>query len=373
MSLKIFLTADVHLGMKFSSYSDVKEELVEARFSALERCVALANENECDLFVIAGDLFDRISIPDRDIIRAAQIASEFQGKFACTLPGNHDYYPSGSRNIWEVFSQHSGDRHRVLTEPSVYPLADYDIDANLYPSPCSAKHSESHLLGWVREVQKDAGVRHHIGIAHGSLEGISPDFDKKYYPVSEDFLRSCRMDLWLFGHTHKPYPLEPDSHSTIFYPGTPQPDGFDSAHEGSAWILHIDDDRKIHAESFTTGSFRFVHEEASLNGPEDIAALTKRYSGNEGKRKLLKLKLTGFLSRDEYGAVSSVLQSLKENLFFLYDPVDISGLTERITTKEIDEEFTKGSFPHTLLTSLAQKEDTLALQLAYELIREGGR
>lgn len=372
MALNIFLTADVHLGMKFSSYPDVREELAEARFTALQRCVTLANENECDLFVIAGDLFDRISVPDRDIIRAAQTVSEFQGRFSCALPGNHDYHPSGSRNIWELFSQHAGDRHLVLTERSVYPLAAYDLDANLYPAPCSSKHSDRHVLGWVREVQKDTNVRHHIGIAHGSLEGFSPDFDKKYYPVSEDVLQSCGMDIWLLGHTHKPYPGEPDSQSNILYPGTPQPDGFDCAHEGHAWIIRLDDEKKIYAESLSTGSFRFVHDEVALNSPRDVETLLQRYTGDENGRKLLKLKFMGFLAREEYSALPSVLEELKKRLFFLYDPVDMSELREKITIKEIDGEFTEGSFPHALLTSLAKEKDTLALQLAYELI-QGGR
>jgi exonuclease SbcD len=373
MALKIFHTADIHLGMKFSSYSGVRSELVEARFGALQRCVTLANENECDLFVIAGDLFDRISVPDRDVIRAAQTVSEFQGRFSCALPGNHDYHPSGSRNIWELFSQHAGDRHLVLTEKSVCPLAAYDLDANLYPAPCSGKHSDRHVLGWVKETKKDTGVRHHIGIAHGSLEGFSPDFDKRYYPVSEEVLRSCNMDIWLLGHTHKPYPQKPDSYSNIFYPGTPQPDGFDCTHAGHAWIIRLDDEKKIHAESLTTGSFLFVHDEVALGGPRDTEALLERYTGDENARKLLKLKLTGFLKREEYRTLPSIIEELRKRLFFLHDPVDMSELREKITVKDIDAEFTKGSFPHALLTALAKEEDTLALQLAYELIQERRR
>ncbi|MBN2325071.1 MAG: DNA repair exonuclease [Spirochaetes bacterium] len=373
MSLRIFHTADVHLGMKFSSYPGVRQELVEARFVALERCVTLANENECDLFVIAGDLFDRISVFEKDIIRAAKIVSEFQGAFACTLPGNHDHHPSGSRNIWELFSQHAGDRHKVLTEQAVYPLAGYDLDANLYPAPCSGKHSDHHVLGWICGLKRDTGVRHHIGIAHGSLEGFSPDFDKKYYPVSEKVLRSCGMDLWLLGHTHTRYPEKPGAHDTIFFPGTPQPDGFDCTHTGHAWILHLDDENKIHAESLSTGSIRFIHDEVTLNTPADMESLLKRYSADEYGRTLLKLTLGGVLSREDYASISPLLEEMKKRLFFLHEPVDMSNLTEKIAKKEIDEEFTEGSFPHMLLTALVKEEDTLALQLAYELIKEARR
>ena len=64
--MKIFLTSDVHLGMKFAGYPGVQERLVQARFDALKRCVDIANEKACELFVVGGDLFDRVFIRRRD-------------------------------------------------------------------------------------------------------------------------------------------------------------------------------------------------------------------------------------------------------------------------------------------------------------------
>ena len=46
MSLKIFLTSDLHLGMKFAGYPEVQAELSEARFNALEKLVGTANEKQ---------------------------------------------------------------------------------------------------------------------------------------------------------------------------------------------------------------------------------------------------------------------------------------------------------------------------------------
>ena len=65
--------------------------LVEARFDALKRCVDIANEKEYDLFVVGGDLFDRVSVAERDIQRAASILTEFQGRVVAALPSNHDH------------------------------------------------------------------------------------------------------------------------------------------------------------------------------------------------------------------------------------------------------------------------------------------
>ena len=60
MSLKIFHTADLHIGLKFTRgyETDVRSSLINARFEVLRNMIGLANDHACDLFVIAGDLFD---------------------------------------------------------------------------------------------------------------------------------------------------------------------------------------------------------------------------------------------------------------------------------------------------------------------------
>ena len=55
--LRIFVTGDNHIGLKYANHehSDV---LVSSRISAFEKMVKTANEENCDLFVITGDLFE---------------------------------------------------------------------------------------------------------------------------------------------------------------------------------------------------------------------------------------------------------------------------------------------------------------------------
>ena len=39
MEIKIFHTADLHLGMRFAGYPDVQDELINARYETLENMV----------------------------------------------------------------------------------------------------------------------------------------------------------------------------------------------------------------------------------------------------------------------------------------------------------------------------------------------
>ncbi|MDI3484970.1 MAG: repair protein SbcD/Mre11 [Methanolobus sp.] len=368
MSLKIFHTSDVHLGMKFSRYPEVQEDLANMRFSTLERLVQRSNEEKCDMFVIAGDLFDKVSVSKKDILRTAQILNTFQGNILALLPGNHDYITGEEGDLWSIFEGHAGDNVKVLKSKQVESLQHYDLDVNIYPAPCNSKHSSENCIGWIKDEQKDPDILYHIGIAHGSLDGFSPDFDGRYFPMTHSQLNECEMDLWLMGHTHIQYPDKPGPRDRIFYPATPEPDGFDCRHEGKAWILEIDEDKKIKAESISTGNFFFMDCDVALEHDSRVDLVLSDLIPTDASNVLLKLKLKGRLSEEEYETLKDI-RSMVPDLFY-FKP-DYSEVTQVIDPKLIEKEFTEGSFPYALLSKLTVDEsDQEALQVAYELMKE---
>ena len=369
--MRIFLTSDVHLGMKFAGYPGLQEKLVEARFAALKKCVEIANNKPCELFVVGGDLFDRISVAKRDIQRAASILSEFQGRLVAVLPGNHDYITQRPDGLWAVFKGYADNHILVLEEKKIYPLKPFDLDANLYAAPCDAKHSSKNYIGWIKDVEKDKDVLFHIGVAHGSLEGLSPDFNKDYYPMTETELLQCGLDVWLMGHTHISYPPKPGLKSKIFYPGTPEPDGFDCNHKGGALLLEISEEKEIKPTFISTGTYRFMHEEVEISSQSDLKSIREKYANPSHKNTLLKLKLKGALVEEDYKELQAIQMEVDKNLCFLH--FDSSEVTIKITPELIEKEFTEHSFPYKLLKNLVQENDFEALQIAYELTRETQR
>ncbi len=369
--MKIFLTSDVHLGMKFSGYPSVQNDLIEARFEALKQCVDIANDRECDLFAVGGDLFDKVSVAKKDIHRAAETLGDFQGRLVAVLPGNHDFMTDRPDGLWATLKGFADQHILVLESSEIYKLKPYDLDANLYAAPCEAKHSLDNRIGWIQGIEKDPSVTFHIGIAHGSLEGLSPDFDKNYYPMTEPELHSCGLDLWLMGHTHIPYPSEPGPRSKVFYPGTPEPDGFDCGHEGKGLVIEIDEGKKVSASFISTGTYRFHHLEAEISSWSEAEEIMENCSGPGHEKTLLKLKLKGRLPEEEYKKLSSIYKNLEQKLALV--DIDSTGVTIRITPDLIEKEFTEDSFPYRLLKQLSKGEDYEALQVAYELIRETQR
>lgn len=369
MSFKLLHTADLHLGMTFQSrqYSDhIRQQLVEARYESLEKIIMLARDEGCDLIIIAGDLFHRINISAKQVSRTLDILKKFPGIIA-VLPGNHDYYEPHNQ-LWEALSELSFEELYLLTECRPYNLNESGLDLTLYPAPCDSKHSAENKLGWIRELPEKPQSRWHIGVAHGTIQGVSPDFKDQYYPMDEKELSTIDLDHWCLGHTHVPYPNQPKVGKQAFiYSGTPEPDGFDCRHPGSVWITDFDDQGHVHSSLVETGQFRFSEVHQEISSRNDLLLLRDQLAANS-TNKLVKLKLSGVMPEADYQERSLLLEEIREHLFYL--EVDDTSLAIELSPEVISHKFPEGSFPHKLLSKLAAEDDKDALQLAYSLIEE---
>ncbi len=373
MALKISHTADIHIGMAFVSRGyrdDVKKQLVEARFDVLWKIIQSANENGCDMIVIAGDLFDRPNMKKAEIVKTAKMLKEFNGKCISILPGNHDYYdPSGQ--LWKTFRDNAPDNLILLSGTKPYSLEEHglDIDAVLYPAPCNDKHSESSNIEWINALYERPKAKWHIGVAHGSLNGVCPDMNGHYYKMDEKTLRGFGLDLWLLGHSHVRYPdRDQFSDYRIIYSGTPEPDGFDCSHGGYHWIITLEDDVRVGGQSISSGRFLFKEINMRVNSVEDIGRLKDEIISAGSVNVLLKLNITGRLSRQDINLWNEIYKDI--NAVVAHVERDDSALALEITGDIIEEEFTRGSLPYKVLTKLLDSGDGQALQMAYELIQE---
>lgn len=369
MALKVFHTGDLHIGMLYLNRNypeEVRQQLVEARYQVLERMVERANEEECQLFIIAGDLFERLRVQEDQILKAAHALSRFGGVCA-VLPGNHDYYTPGG-TLWEKFREYSTDNTILLSDLRFYSLKDFGIDATLYPAPCGSKHSQKNNIQWISDLPWRPDTCWHLGLAHGSVEGYSPDFNQNYFPMKEEQLISTKLHFWFLGHTHVRIPDRRTFINGGFaYCGTPEPDGFDCSHGGSAWIISLDSNGNVEGNAIETGLHRFMDIERIVKEGEQIDDFIGQLSG-EGKRTLMRLKLSGILPRYEYDNRHLWREAMKEK--FLYLEWDDIKLQMEISRDTIEDLFPKGSFPYLLLDRLAEKGDQRALQSAYRLMKE---
>jgi len=370
MTVKIFHTADLHLGMRFAGYPEIQDKLINARYETLENMVKIANNEKCDLFVISGDLFDRVTMKANEIYRAVKALNEFNGELIIVLPGNHDFYTRDS-HLWEEFSKHAGDRVMILKEPGVYDLSQHHLNMKIYACPCHSKHSAENMISKLdlNGTEIDDVIK--IGLAHGSLKGVSPDFEKTYYPMTRKELESIRLDLWLLGHTHLPWLVNPDNNSRILIPGTPEPDGFDCKHAGNAFIISIESPSEITIQKVVTGQYQFIIKEIFLHDEHSIHRMKDEYSKKKYQNAIVRLILKGRLKKEDLEKVEEAIKEISKNVLLLQANRD--ELNEEITPELINSEFTQDSFPHRLLFSLLEEKEDVsarAVQKAYDIIRE---
>lgn len=372
--IRLFHTADLHLGLKFTrgGYSPaLQKQLVDQRLETLRSMVDLANARECGVFVIAGDLFDTPRVAKGLVRETAEILTRFEG-IVVVLPGNHDYVQEDDP-LWPPFIDALGEGHHLLSRETPCDLREQGVPLVLFPGVCGSRHSKENAVGWVPAALASLALPdevRRVGVAHGSLEGLSPDFSGDYFPMTRKELESSGMDVWLLGHTHVRHPdRDAFSGERVLFPATPEPDGFDCRHAGHAWIVEISEKGEVSGESVRTGRFRFRTVAKMVTGEPDLAALQSEFTTYSSDTDLVKVALSGRLPGDLYDTRGEWLEALRKSVLYLED--DFSGLIKEIRAADIEREFTQGSFPFRLLSGLAGEDgDPESLQIAWDLVKE---
>lgn len=368
--IRIFMTGDNHIGLKYASHEKAGV-LAESRIEAFADMVDAANAENCSLFVITGDLFENTySVSKKAISTVVALLARFSGTVV-VLPGNHDYYDKDVK-IWQQFRELISCRDNILllTEYRPYELNAGGADITLYPALCTSLHSApgQNNLGWIKEEHIVPDDRFRIGIAHGAVEGETIDSEGQYFLMKRSELESIPVDAWLIGHTHVPFPKDlTDEYAPcgrILNAGTHVQTDVSCNTSGYCFIVEIDDDKKIRARKFDSGTIRFYRREIALSAGKMAEILDRELSGF-GDESVVDLVLSGAVSFAEYKDRHDIIESRLSR--FIEGTYSDSALSELISKELIDKEFPETSFSAGLLTALL--DDPKEAQLTYELLR----
>ena len=374
MPIRIVHTADNHVGIAYQRYAgepEVRGRLVAERIEALKRVVAEANARQAHFLVVAGDLFDRPTVAQRDVKDVVAVLAGFAGTDVLVLPGNHDFYEGPQSSLWKTFRDAVGNRAiRVLSQPEV---AAFEVDGQhvkFYPCPCPSKHGTEPLIDWVRDAAKEAGTIH-LGIAHGNVEGLGMDEEGRYFNMRQEDLQSAGVATWLLGHVHVPFP-QPNAggRPVLFMPGIHTPDSVKCRHPGHAWYLEVDTDGVTRFEQLTNGGVRFTRLEQTLRSAADIDALRRSCAALPAADTVLDLQLTGRLGANDRAAVETLLGELKERFLSVTDD---SSIEHELDAEMLATTYPTDSLQYRMLAKLLGDErHPDAAWLAHELLRKLG-
>lgn len=368
--LKIFVTGDNHIGLKYASHEKAAE-LAARRISAFDGMVASANREGCELFVITGDLFENTyGIAKATVKTLLDKLAEFRGTVA-VLPGNHDYYDSDVK-LWQYFKDLMGEHDNImlLTEYRPYELELGGERAVLYPALCTAHHSApgENNLGWIKAAPIAPDGAYRIGIAHGAVEGETIDNEGRYFIMTRRELESIGVDVWLLGHTHVPFPRNLGEsfgeHGRIFNPGTHVQTDVNCATEGQCFVIELGEDKAARAKKLVSGNLRFYRREVKISG-ESLETALNRALADIGDESVVDVVLSGAVSAEEHERRVEIIDAALAR--FVEGSYNDYALSKIISEKMIASEFAETSFSASLLNALM--DEPKEAQLAYELLK----
>lgn len=379
--IKIFVTGDNHFGKKYDRYPEIRDRLVDNRFVCFEKMIEKAEQEGCDIFAVTGDLFDNCSsIRKSDVERVVRILAGFAGR-VLVLPGNHDYY-TGEEKVWKDFDDalRTCDNNIIrLDRFEPYPIEIAEETVVIYPAFCRSKHSRENNLGWIKEMSVPKSGQINVGMAHGAIEGVTPDMQKEYFLMTEPELQAIPMDVWLVGHTHIPYPggLSEDEEIggyRIFNAGTHAQTDLHNNTRGYGIIISVDkqgDKAQVSAKKYQSGTIFFYDIAVRVSSAEgdSLEALLQEKLDPLEAESVVRLTVTGSVVSEEYSRRRELYKKYCDR--FLSWELQDDELHEEITLDRVREEFAESSFAAKLMEAL--QGDQTELQMAYELLQECSR
>ena len=368
--LRIFVTGDNHIGLKYASHEQAAL-LASSRISAFEGMVEVANRENCALFVITGDLFENTGgVAKRDVKLLLEILSRFQGVVA-VLPGNHDYYDKDAK-VWQYFRDvmTSCDNILLLEEYRPYEIVVNGEAAVLYPALCTSLHSVpgQNNLGWIKQTEIAQDDRYHIGVAHGAVEGETIDNEGQYFLMKRPELESIPVDAWLIGHTHVPFPRNLTEEYTpceeIFNAGTHVQTDVACNTEGQCFVVELATDKSVRAKKVLSGNLRFYRKNIAVTAGGLESTVSSALAGI-ADNSVVELILTGAVTAEEYEARADILENVLSR--FIEGTYSDYALSKLISRELIAAEFPETSFSAGLLNALLVEPKEA--QLAYELLK----
>lgn len=227
MGLKLLHSADWHLGTPFRSLPEAqRERLHRLQLELPGRIAALCRREQCDLVLLAGDLFDSPA-PPRECVDAVRRALEQCAVPVCISPGNHDYCTPSSPWLTETWPENV---HIFTGAPDHIDLP--KLDCRVYGAGYQSMDCPALLEGFHAE----GDARRCVGVFHGDPLSLS----SPCCPVTAAQVRESGLDYLALGHIHTHGSFRVGD-ALCAWPGCPMGRGWDEPGEKGLYLVTLDE------------------------------------------------------------------------------------------------------------------------------------
>ena len=347
--IKIFHTADIHLDSPFRRMAH--SERMAARQhqrEIFEKMMSYVKENEFDIVLLSGDLFDTCD-PSPE---AEECAIKAFASLSCPViisPGNHDPYLRTPAYFKRKFPENvyvfSSD------EMQIFEFEELRLQVCGYAFTSSNVYEKNPLRDFV--LPEFDGVS--LLCAHAELDAPL----SRSAPISGKDIAERGFAYAALGHIHKFDGIIHEGDSVIAYCGCPEGRAFDEKDFGGALSVTVENGKVISAERIIFAERRYLCRALDISGISDDTVLLERvkeYIAAEGfdTNTALRLTLTGEVDMS-FTPDKNFLRNGISKLLMLAEVEDSSF--PRIDTAELESDPTlRGAVYKNLKTELGSDD-----------------
>lgn len=309
-AVKILHCADLHIGAVESSLGVLALRRQAETLITFEKIISLAKENDVDLLLIAGDLFNSNNVDTSIINRCFECFEEISNVKIIFAAGNHDPLNAASPFVTRELPKNV---YVLDTTDSVIEFK--DINTRVY----GKSFKEVYMQGSTNFSLDTDNSFINLMCIHGELRG---DLGSDYNSITSEFIKSSGMDYIALGHIHKRSDIGKVGNTFVSYPGCPEGQGFDELGEKGVYMGEISKG-VCQLQFVPTAKRMHLAESVNVSGlstANDIAdgvvyELKQKYSATFADN-IYKITLVGSINDDTVISVPEISSRLNDILYF---------------------------------------------------------
>jgi len=358
--IKVLHAADFHLDSPFDALPEEKAAVRRREQRVLlDRIAKLANAEQVDAVLLAGDLLDS----DKSYYETGEALARACGEIKAPVfiaPGNHDYYHSNAP--WAALKLPKNVHVFQTAIPEAIELK--GKNALIWGAAFTANRSGGMLENFP-EVQRD---KLNLMVLHGQVGST----EEAYNPMTPAQIADTGLNYLALGHEHTYSGLQKAGDTYYAYAGCPEGRGFDEL--GTRGVVIAEVARGRVTDRFVLLGGREYHKlEVNLQDVSDAEAAIREALPKNTERDIYRIVLTGEFD----GKINEeVLTEALANRFFHLTIQDQTRIRRNIWA-EAEEDSLRGLFLRKMRARYeagdeAEKERvTWAIRYALEAMEKG--
>ena len=334
--LRFIHAADFHLDSAFAALTP--RQAAARRRESRELPVRLANyvnQNNIDLVLLAGDLFDSAA-SYRDTAEELSAALGQMEAQVYIAPGNHDWYGPGSPYLTVKWPENV----HIFTQPRLETME--WPEKNLVLHGAAFTHGEQ-ADGFLTGFTAPADGKLHIGLLHGEIDPS----EARYDPIRKEEIAASGLAYLALGHIHKRTEPLTCGRTVCAWPGCPEGRGFDETGDKGVYLGQLEGGR-VSLDFVPLARRRYLTPSLDITGQDPAQALEALIRASRPE-DILRISLTGTRDPDNEPNLTA-LTALASGYFYSASLYDNTTLSQALWAR-MEEDTLTGLF----LRAMAQR------------------